>query len=133
LAEELTRLAARHDAYVRQQQSAVIAAKATERYEQVKATLAVEAKAVELLEALQSAMVKNAFDSILETANQLTTGILRGRLDYHEGEIGRWEDGVWICHHSFSGTEKALAYAGISVALAAQSPVRLVLLDEMGG
>jgi hypothetical protein len=31
-----------------------------------------------------------------------------------------------------SGTEKALTYAAIQAALAAKSPVRLLILDEMG-
>ncbi len=132
LRSEIDALAARRDKYIQQQQSAVLSAKAAQQAEQVKATVAVESEAVSLLESLQVEMVKRAFDAIMDTANRLTDGILKSRLEYKNGEIGRWEDGVWISHHSFSGTEKALAYAGISVALAAQSPVKIVLLDEMG-
>ena len=33
---------------------------------------------------------------------------------------------------SFSGAEKALAMCAISLALAAESPVKIVVLDEMG-
>jgi len=64
--------------------------------------------------------------------NQFTDGILLTPLGYHDGELGRWSNRNWIPHRSFSGTEQLISCAGISVALARQSPIRLVLLDELG-
>ncbi len=87
---------------------------------------------VAILEALQVAMVKKAFETILERANQVTKGIMLTPLEYHDGEIGRFQGGQWISHRTFSGTEKALCYAGISVALAWDAPIKIVLMDELG-
>jgi DNA repair exonuclease SbcCD ATPase subunit len=88
-------------------------------------------EAVGILEALQGEIVKQAFGTILERANKVTRYILIGELEYRDGEIGRFQDGTWIPHSTFSGAEKALCYAGISVALAWDSPIRIILLDEL--
>jgi chromosome segregation ATPase len=69
---------------------------------------------VAMLEALQSKMVEHAFESLLATANSMTHEIMPGELCYLEGEIGMMRSGRFISHKTFSGTEKCLAYAGIS-------------------
>jgi hypothetical protein len=53
-------------------------------------------------------------------------------LAYNDGEIGTFRDGLFIGHATMSGTEKALAYAAIQAALASKSPVKLMIIDELG-
>lgn len=90
------------------------------------------AKAGETLRTLQAELVEAAFKPLLETANAIFPGILRAPLAYNQGEIGFRLGGTWVGHGTFSGTEKALAYGAIQAALASKSPVRLLVLDEMG-
>ena len=87
---------------------------------------------VDLLESFQRTLVESAFGPILRTVNRLTDGILRFPLAYNDGEIGWFEGSHWIGHRTLSGCEKALAYAGISIALASGSPIKIILLDEVG-
>lgn len=87
---------------------------------------------VKSVEVIQAAMVEDAFGKILADANRFTDGILLTPLGYHAGEVGRWAGQTWVPHRSFSGTEQLISCAGISVALARQSPIKIVLLDELG-
>lgn len=86
----------------------------------------------EILREIQSELVEEAFAPLLATANAIFGPVLKTPLAYHAGEIGTRRDGVWVGHKTFSGTEKALAYAAIQCALAAKSRVRIMLLDELG-
>src|SRR5690606_570368 len=87
--------------------------------------------AIKTLEGIQGDMVAAAFADILRTVNRVTAAI--GMVvEYRDGQLGRWSGPTWIGHETFSGTEKALTYAGSSLALAKESPVKVVLLDEMG-
>lgn len=94
----------------------------------------VAATAAETLRGIQRKMVEDAFGPLLETANRIFGSVLRSPLAYNadNAEIGTWRDGVWVGHKTFSGTEKALCYASIQAALAARSPVKLMIIDELG-
>ena len=87
---------------------------------------------LETLREKQRKMVEDAFKPLLETANAFFASVLKTPLAYNDGEIGTWRDGVWVGHRTFSGTEKALCYAAIQAALASKSPVRIMILDELG-
>lgn len=88
-------------------------------------------KAMAATTAFQQRMVDQAFASIMGNVNLFTAGILSSPLVYKDGEIGCERNGVWCGHEYLSGTEQALAFAAISVALAMQSPFRLVQIDEL--
>lgn len=107
-------------------------AQALLEHAEITAEVAVTKEAVKTLEATQAKMVETAFKSILDRANQVTSGILKHPLEYRDGEIGWFEGSTWVRHKTFSGSEKALAYAGISAALAADAPVKIVMIDELG-
>ena len=77
-------------------------------------------------------MVEDAFRPLLTVANSFFGAILKSPLAYNDGEIGTWREGVWVGHRTFSGTEKALCYSAIQMALAASSPVRVMIVDELG-
>lgn len=81
---------------------------------------------------LQQEMIDAALRALMGVANKFTTGILKAPLEYRDGDIGYVNDGQWVSHECFSGTEEALAYAGLSVALAQQSTFKLVIIDELG-
>lgn len=87
------------------------------------------------LRVIQGEMVVAAFKPLLERANRFFSQVLASPLAYNAkegGEIGTWRDGLWVGHRTFSGTEKALAYAAIQAALAMSSPFKLMLIDELG-
>lgn len=85
-----------------------------------------------LLKDKREAMIAEAFNGLLTIANKLTDDILKSPLVLHEGTIGMWGVAKFIPHRVFSGTEKALAYIAIAVALSSTAPLRLVILDEFG-
>jgi hypothetical protein len=39
---------------------------------------------------------------------------------------------VFVPHKTLSGMEKKIGYAGLSMALAAKAPCRIILVDELG-
>lgn len=84
------------------------------------------------LRKIQGELVELAFKPMLETANRIFGGVLKSPLAYRDGEIGTWRASNWVGHRTMSGTEKLLTYAAIQAALAAKSPVRVMILDELG-
>jgi exonuclease SbcC len=131
LEQKVSQIDARQKAYHQAQNDEKRNAQAVLEHRGYVAQTAVCKEAVAVLEALQGELVKHAFGTILERANKVCQGILKTPLDYKDGEIGRYEGGQWISHRTFSGSEKAVAYAGISVALAWDSPIKIVLIDEL--
>lgn len=83
--------------------------------------------------AIKASLVADAFKVLLERANQVTGDLLKSPLAYNSecNELGRYRGHTFVKHRTFSGTEKALAYIGLSVALAWDSEFRIVLLDEV--
>lgn len=85
-----------------------------------------------------------AFTSVLNRAECFTKGVLRSRLEWRDGELGRCvveadaEDGcrspfgAWIPWRAFSGTEQAIALCALSVALTGSGSFRLAIVDELG-
>lgn len=111
--------------------------KATVRAEGMKAAAAI------VLEE-QSKAAEAVFNTVLKTARYFTDGILNSPLEFIDGDLGRRVSvidrarpgfvatlGSWITHETFSDSEKRIAYVGFSVAMAAEAPVKLVVVDEM--
>lgn len=95
-------------------------------------TATVYAESVKAVNRVVQEVSERAFKTVLELSDDFTRGLLNSPLEFRDGELGRTEDGGWIPHTAFSGTEQLLAYAGFSVALARTAGFRLVVLDEMG-
>lgn len=96
---------------------------------------AVLKQAVALLAALQAELVAKAVGPLLAKANRLCGGVVPYPLAYEDGRIGyRLPDGKLMeCRRpACSGTQEALAFCALSVALSADGPMRLVVLDELG-
>ncbi len=107
-------------------------AQAEKQRDDAKAELEILVAVGKKLREIQAEMVAAAFKPLLQTANSFFSTILKSPLAYHQGEIGTWRNGVWVGHRTFSGTEKALCYAAIQAALASKSPIRIMLIDELG-
>lgn len=86
----------------------------------------------EMLHTLLQECVKQSIQPLLDLCNGLCRGILPGDLVFDEGEVKMTDAFGLHSHRTFSGTEKALTYAALSVGLAAQAPLKLLVLDELG-
>jgi DNA repair exonuclease SbcCD ATPase subunit len=102
-------------------------------------------EAVKLLREQMDKAVNAGFGKVLEVANRFTDGILESSLELRNGELGRRASrgdvsrslgklkvGSWIPHEGFSGTERLVAFAGFATAIASTSPIKLVIMDELG-
>jgi hypothetical protein len=96
------------------------------------ADLEVTKAAISRCEEIQSQMVSHAFETILKTVNDICHGIADMTTIEYRAELGMWSGASWIKHSAFSETQKGLVYTGLSLALAKDSPLKIVLLDEMG-
>lgn len=86
----------------------------------------------EELKKVQAELVEAAFKPLLQLANAVFPGLLKTPLAFRDGEVGRWQDGTWVSNKVFGGAAQKLAFAAIQAALAARSPIRIMLIDEMG-
>lgn len=132
LRTKLTRLEASKEAEMKLKQDLRRAAQAQLEHEEADAHVLVIKAIQKLVNEKREAMITDVFGSLLKVANQVCGDILRTPLDLHENTVGRWDGSKFIPHRVFSGTERALCYISIAVALSAQSPLRLVILDEFG-
>jgi hypothetical protein len=125
-------LRAEQTRFIEESQAAITQAKANELFHVEQSRVTVFKSAEKLVLEQQWAAVERAVDDLMAPARKFTDGILRGKLEFRDGEIGYQADGQWITHDTFSGTEEAIAYAGLAVALAQESKLKLVLIDELG-
>lgn len=123
---------AEHRLWQQARARAATTAKATLEAEDAKAQVAVLAAVLKSLETIQAAVADAAVSALMDKANRFVAGILPHPLSYREGAIGMARPTGWVPHEAFSGTEKLVAYAALAAALAQQSPIKLVLMDELG-
>jgi len=69
---------------------------------------------------------------VLARAREVTGGILPGDFQYADGEFGYYNGAAWVTHDTFSGSEEMIAFAALSYALASESPLKIILMDELG-
>ena len=98
---------------------------------ELEAQVAVAREWVKILTELQTKLIDGAFLKFVENVRKFTDGLLGFTLEYRDGEIGYIRDGTWVGHDTFSGSEQALVYAGLGVALAQASDVKVVMIDEV--
>lgn len=91
----------------------------------------------------QEKVMAYAFNEVLAVAKHFTDGLLNSPLEFANGELGRRVSaldtkhgntapvGSWISHETMSTTETMLCYAGFSVALAQQAPMKIIFMDEL--
>lgn len=111
---------------------------------QNQATAEVYKAVVKLVTEEQAKASESAFGAVLGVARHFTDGLLNSPLEFVEGDLGRRVSvqdrkragfiapiESWITHETFSDSEQRIAYIGFSVALAAEAPVKLVIIDEL--
>jgi DNA repair exonuclease SbcCD ATPase subunit len=132
ITQEVMRIEEQQRSWQRRKDDEQRNAQALAEHARSQAELEVTKAAITTLEEIQARMVAAAFDRILKTVNAVTGRIIPEPIEYREGELGRWHGATWVRHSTFSGAEKALTYAGLSLALAETAPVKIVLMDELG-
>lgn len=130
---ELSELRKRQEAFIRKQQDDKRNAQTLQKLTKLEAGLDVSKEVLDILESLQLTIVKQAFGTLIERANKLAGGIMHAPLEYRDGEIGYVQGQSWVGWKTLSGAEKVLVYTGISLALAWESPIKIIMLDEMNG
>lgn len=86
--------------------------------------------AVAMMDELRAKLVEAAITPLLTTLNRFSAGMLPRPLTYQDGRIGCAVNGSFV-EKTLSGAEKAVALGAISVALAAESPLKILILDEL--
>lgn len=125
LNQELTEATAEAAAVLRRNQE-------TEKQAIAEAELEVTKLALDQVEKAKSNLVAVSMGNILKTAQLFAANIIKGNLAWENDELGIRRGGQWISHETFSGTEAAVAYIGVAVALCQSSKLKLVLMDELG-
>jgi hypothetical protein len=85
-------------------------------------------------------MITAGIERLLDVANKFAAEILPSGLEYDgkTGEFGRFANareqrqGAWVPLVTFGGFEQLVSYAALSVAVAAATPVKCVIMDELG-
>lgn len=130
--QRLNAAASQYEAALRARERSRTEAKSLLEAQRAKAEAEAVAAVVRVLEEIQEKAAETAIKGLLERVNTIAASVLDAPLTYRDGEFGKVVRGAWVPLSVFSGTEQAVAYAAIASALAAESPIKLVLLDEMG-
>jgi hypothetical protein len=77
-----------------------------------------------------AAILKVNIKPVIEMANRFLAGVFDWKLDLFEHNIGYWQGAGWVSFDTFSGAQTKIVVAAIQAALAADSPFKLLLLDE---
>lgn len=129
---EIFVLDTRYKQFIAQKSEAATKQKALNQRLLLEAESAACKVAVELVQTKQAEMVQCAFVDILRVANMVTKDVLDRELEYRDGEIGMFVNRNWITHRTMSGSQQMVTFAALSVSLAVKSPVRVLMLDEIG-
>ena len=107
--------------------------KAAEAAERVAKEYVVWREVKKLVDEMQVEAVKESMKPILKQANLIAGSILPSKLEYHDGAIGRWSGRKFIGTRSFNRSDQQIAFAAVSVALAAASgsPLKILLMDDL--
>lgn len=116
------------------QAQAAKAAKANAKIagEKTTAEIAVCKKAKDILLEKQSELVTGAFEQLLKVANTIAEPILGARLAYRKNRFGLDRNGSMAEPGTMSGAEERVALSALCIAIGMQSPMKLVIIDELG-
>lgn len=85
-----------------------------------------------VFEESQRFAVNGAIDGLMRDANRVVGWFFDSPIEIRDGEIGMQQGTTWISYRTFSGTEKALVFVGVAIALSMQHPIRIAVIDELG-
>lgn len=86
----------------------------------------------DMLLALQVELMTAAIGPIVADMNRFCGDLFDAPLSYRDGAFGMLRETGFVTYATFSGSEKALSYCALSLALAARAEIKLAVLDEMG-
>jgi hypothetical protein len=93
---------------------------------------AVYKAAGKVVQEVQADIIQNTVGAFMEKAGGIISDVMGRKLEFKDGEIGYHIGEHWVSHETFCGSEKLLAYMGFQLALAAEAPVRIIIIAEMG-
>lgn len=131
VAEKIRRLEQQERQQVAAQQDQLRAAQARVQLDEKKIEVEVAKQAIKALADLSVELMKAAFDGFMGKVNLFCDGILPCPMVYRDGEIGYFAGASFASLDYMSDSEQIIAQAGLSVALAQGSPIRLVLVDRL--
>lgn len=73
-----------------------------------------------------------AFNSILKKAGAFTDGLLRGSIQFVDGDLVMDMDSQTVPWQSWSGTERLLSFAGLAFVLCQEARLKVIIFDEFG-
>lgn len=129
---ELAALQAAQSQYARQCQQRLHLEQASQERAKQEQILEVLNSGTDAMKELKQVAARKQLMGFVDTINKFTRGILKEGVACDDGEIGYWNGSRWVSHETMSGTEQALIYMGLGVALAAKSKFKIVVMDEMG-
>ncbi len=114
--------------------AAQTARKAIAASDKAQAEAAVTKALSDIINGVLDKAVELSIQPMLNTCNSLCGDILTASLVYdtESNDIGMLRGSRFVSWRSFSGTERALAYAALQIVLATQSPVKIAIIDECG-
>jgi len=96
-----------------------------------RAEVAVLKGLAEMLADLQAEIVRASVGPIVASANALFAEVIGDPLEYRDGEIVLASKAGRVGIRSMSGAERAMACCAMSLALAAEAPMRIAFVDEV--
>jgi AAA domain len=130
--KELLALRQQHDQWTAQKaderRAEEAAAGRRKKQEEIEALKA----AADAVKTYQQSIIAKAIAPLMNSASMLTRPVMGFSLEYREGDIGYISGKNWISYRTFSGTEELLFLCGLSVAFAQESPLKIVVMDELG-
>lgn len=129
---QMRQLEQMHRDWVQSCEKAKLEAQSIEAARKAQAEADAMVAVVDALEEHERDLAHKAIDSLVGRINGIVQPILRWNLSFRDGQFGRYDETGWIPLAAFSGTEQAVTFAAVSLVLSEGSPLRLVMLDELG-
>lgn len=71
-------------------------------------------------------------NGLLSSMNKFAAGIGLTPYSVQDGEVGYYQNGVFVSYETFSGSEMAILRCALTIALAMKSEYKLAVIDELG-
>lgn len=90
--------------------------------------------ALEIVMTAKDKLTEQTIKPLLAVANAICQPLLDQPLEYIDGQIGWTVPGTkkFQSHVTFCGAEEAIVFSALQVALALRSPIKIVMIDELG-
>lgn len=128
----LGELQSSHSLWIAQKADERRASEAAEARAKKQADADVLTAAIDAVLEKQTEILSKAIGPLMKKASEFTCAVLGFSIEFREGDIGYINQTSWVSYKTLSGAEEMLAFIGLAMAFASESPIRLVIVDEMG-